>query len=174
MSKIIGTVAEVAVAWGLEPRLLNVSYLGYAYVECLRSNIETSGRSKIQAGAAYTRERRIVLNSALLARGRECDRNSTFLHECAHILADLKHGRNCRHDKRWEQMMDELGEAPLVRHRIDYISAQAHAVVTWLCENCGERYFFVRPPRRRIQDCYCRPCGPRRGQLRLDGAAELR
>lgn len=170
MSKIIGTVAEVAVAWGLEARLLNVSRLGYAYVECLRSSVEASDRSKIQAGAAYTRERRIVLNSALLLRGRERDRNATFLHECAHILADLKHGRNCRHDKRWEQMMDELGEDPVVRHRIDYISAQAHAVVTWLCDNCGERYYFVRPPKRRIQDCYCRPCGPRRGQLRLESA----
>jgi len=95
------------------------------------------------------------------------DRNSTFLHECAHILADLRFGRNCRHDKRWEQTMEMLGEPPNVRHRIDYISAKAHAVETWECGNCGEEYHFVRPPRRTVKDCYCRPCGPRRGQLRI-------
>ncbi|HLF58530.1 MAG TPA: SprT-like domain-containing protein [Alphaproteobacteria bacterium] len=170
MSKIIGSVGEVALDWGLEPCLLNVSLFGYAYVECLRSTVESSDRAKIQAGAAYTRERRVVLNAALLVRGRERDRNSTFLHECAHILADLRFGRNCRHDRRWEQVMEMLGEEPNVRHRIDYISAAAHAVETWLCDNCGERYHFVRPPRRRIKDCYCRPCGPRRGQLRIENA----
>ena len=166
-TRVLGTVAEMAVAWGVEPRLLNVSYLGYAYVECLRSTVEVSARSKIQAGAAYTSDRRIVLNAALLGLGREKDRNSTLLHECAHILADLRHGRNCRHDRRWEQMMELLGEEPNVRHRIDYISAKVHAVETWECSNCGEEYYFVRPPRRTIKDCYCRPCGPRRGQLRV-------
>lgn len=168
MSNILGTVGEMAIAWGLEPKLLNVSHLGYAYVETLRSTVETSERAKIQAGAAYTRERRIVLHRELLISGRERDRNSTFLHECAHILADLRYGRNCRHDKRWEAVMELLEEAPVVRHKIDYISAQAHAVVTWLCDNCGERYYFVRPPRRKISDCFCRPCGPRRGQLRVE------
>jgi predicted SprT family Zn-dependent metalloprotease len=168
MSDIVGTVGEVGTAWRLEDQLLNASHLGYAYVECLRSSVEASRRAKIQAGAAYTRERRIVLNAALLRPGRERDRNTTFLHECAHILADLRHGRNCRHDHRWEQMMELLGQTPVVRHRIDYISAEAHAVVTWLCGNCGERYYFVRAPRRRIQDCYCRPCGPRRGALRIE------
>ena len=168
---ILGTVSEVATAWRVQEQLLDVSHLGFAYVECLRSTVEASGRAKIQAGAAYTRERRIVLNNALLLPGRESDRNSTFLHECAHILADLKHGRNCRHDRRWEDMMAMLGQAPLVRHKIDYISARAHAVVTWMCGNCGERYYFVRPPKRKISECYCRPCGPRRGQLRLDADA---
>ena len=167
MVQILGSVGEVATEWGVEDALLNVSHLGYAYVETLRASVEVSERAKIQAGAAYTRERRIVLNGALLVPGHERDRNATFLHECAHILADLKHGRNCRHDWRWEQVMEMLGQDPVVRHKIDYISARAHAVVTWSCENCGEQYYFVRPPRRRIQDCYCRPCGPRRGQLRI-------
>lgn len=166
MTRVLGTVDEVAIAWDLGERLLRVAHLGHAYTECLRSTVEISSRSKVQAGAAYTRERRIILNAALIVPGHEADRNSTFLHECAHILADLRHGRNCRHDSRWQKVMALLGEPPLVRHHIDYISARAHAVVTWTCSNCGEEYHFVRRPRRRIQDCYCRPCGPDLGSLR--------
>jgi len=167
-TEVLGTVAELAASWRVKGRLLKAASLGYAYSECLRTTVEASRRAKIQAGAAYTGERRIVLNGALMRAGRERDRNATFLHECAHILADLKWGRNCGHDWRWEQMMELLGEDPVVRHQIDYISARAHAVVTWACGNCGERYYFVRPPRRKIRDCYCRPCGPRRGQLRIE------
>lgn len=166
MPRVLGTVDEIAIAWDLERRLLGVSHYGTGFTECLKSAVEVSNRSKVQAGAAYTRERRIVLNAALLVAGREADRNSTFLHECAHIIADLRHNRNCRHDSRWQKVMALLGEPPIVRHHIDYISARVHAVVTWSCSNCGEEYHFVRPPRRRIQDCYCRPCGPKRGSLR--------
>jgi SprT protein len=166
MPRVLGTVDEVAIAWDLGERLLRVARHERAYIECLKSTVEMSHRSKVQAGAAYTRERRLVLNAALLLPGREADRNATFLHECAHIVADLHHGRNCRHDWRWQRVMEMLGEPPIVRHHIEYISARAHAVVTWTCGNCGEEYHFVRPPRRRIQDCYCRPCGPERGSLR--------
>lgn len=141
--------------------------MGPAFREMLDCAVEISRRAKTLAGAAYTEERRIVLNVALLEKGRESDRNATFLHECAHILADLFHGRPCKHSEAWREVMKLLGETPAVRHDLSYLSRAAHAVVTWQCDNCGDEYHFVRRPRRRPSSCYCRACGPERGTLRI-------
>ena len=66
----------------------------------------------MQAGVAYTEERRIVLNAKLLEAGREADRDATFLHECAHILANRRYRARCNHDHRWKRVMEMLGEPP--------------------------------------------------------------
>ncbi len=172
MTNVLGTVAEVAKAWNLDERLECVSRIGRAYGECLRSAVEVTRRARTLAGIAYTDERRIVLNAQLLVPGREEHRDSTFLHECAHMVANVRYGCNCRHDWRWRRIMDMLGEPPEVSHTLDFLSRELHAVVTWICTACGEDYHFVRRPRRRIQDCYCRACGPDRGRLVV--AANLR
>lgn len=169
MARILGSVGEVARAWGLEARLGRAARIGRAYRECLECAVLVSHRAKLQAGAAHAEERRIVLNAALLVPGREPDRDATFLHECAHVVADLRYGRNCRHDWRWRRVMTLLGESPEVRHSLPYISPDAHAVVTWVCDGCGDAYHFVRRPRRRVEECYCRSCGPHRGRLRIVG-----
>ena len=62
-----------------------------------------------------------------------------------------------------------LGEPPEIAHELDYLSRKAKAIVTWVCEACGEEYHYVRMPRRRIEDCYCHQCGPERGRLRIAG-----
>jgi SprT protein len=128
--------------------------------------VEISQRAKTLAGAAYTEQRRIVLNAQLLHAGRERDRNSTFLHECAHVLADLSHGKACRHGRPWREIMSLLGEPAEVGHRLEYLSRKAHARISWVCVACGRKHYFVRKPRRRIEDCYCRRCGPDDGKLR--------
>ena len=161
----IGSVAEVAAAWGLSGRLARATRIGRAYEECLACSVEISPRAKVQAGVAYTRERRIVLNARLFEPGREADRDATLLHECAHIISNRRYRARCNHDERWRRVMDMLGEPAQASHRLDYLSREAHAVVAWVCRNCGEAYHFVRPPRRRVTDCYCRHCGPRQGRL---------
>ena len=166
-ARVLGSVGELAAAWGLRDRLEQASALGPAFREMLECGVEISRRAKTLAGAAYTEERRIVLNVALLEKGHESDRDATFLHECAHILADLFHGRSCKHSEAWREIMKLLGEKPAVRHELSYLSRAAHAVVTWQCENCDDEYHFVRRPRRRPSSCYCRVCGPERGQLRV-------
>ena len=138
----------------------------HAVREALDCVVEISQRAKTLAGAAYTEQRRIVLNAQLLHAGREPDRNSTFLHECAHILADLTHGKACRHGRAWREVMSLLGEPAEVGHRLEYLSRKAHARISWVCVACGRKHYFIRQPRRRIQDCYCRRCGPDDGQLR--------
>lgn len=163
----LGSVAEVAADWNLTARLARAAAIGGAYGECLDCAVEVSNRAKVQAGVAYTEERRIVLNAKLLEAGREADRDATFLHECAHILANRRYRARCNHDHRWKRVMEMLGEPPRASHRLDYLSREAHAVVAWVCRNCGEAYHFVSPPRRRVADCYCRHCGPRTGRLEV-------
>lgn len=172
----LGTVGELAEAWGLYERFeaaLQAAYADKRSVlspramrEALDCVVEISQRAKTLAGAAYTEQRRIVLNAQLLRAGREPDRDSTFLHECAHILADLTHGKACRHGRPWREVMRLLGEPAEVGHRLEYLSRKAHAKISWVCVACGRKHYFVRKPRRRIEDCYCRRCGPDQGKLR--------
>jgi len=166
-ARVLGSVRELAVDWGLSDQLERAAALGPAFREMLDCMVEISRRAKTLAGAAYTDERRIVLNVALLENGREHDRDATFLHECAHVLADLFHGRPCKHSQAWRDIMKLLGEKPAIRHDLTYLSRAAHAVVTWQCDHCGDEYHFVRRPRRRPSSCYCRTCGPKLGQLRV-------
>mgnify|MGYP003705841495 FL=1 len=162
----IGTVREMAERWGLAARLDRAASYGPAFREMLDCVVVVSRRARTLAGAAYAKERRIVLNARLLEQGCEDDRDSTFIHECAHVLADLAHNRPCRHGASWREMMRLLGEVPNVRHRIPYLSREANAKIIWRCGGCAQAYHYVRRPRRRITDCYCADCGPKNGQLR--------
>lgn len=162
----IGTVREIAEGWGLAARLDRAASYEPAFREMLDCVVVVSRRARTLAGAAYAAERRIVLNARLLEHGRERDRDSTFIHECAHVLADLAHKRSCRHGAGWREMMRLLGEAPNVRHRIPYLSREANAKIIWRCTGCAQAYHYVRRPRRRITDCYCADCGPGQGRLR--------
>tara|TARA_B100000676_G_scaffold167124_1_gene164216 strand:+ start:2665 stop:3195 length:531 start_codon:yes stop_codon:yes gene_type:complete len=162
----LGTVAEVAEEWLVADRLARAASLGAAYQDCLDSVVEADGRAAVQAGKAWPHDQRIVLHQELLKPGREEDRDSTFLHECAHILADRHYGKPCRHGPLWRATIVMLGELPTTHHEIPYLSRKAHASYIWTCVACGEEYPFVRKPRRRIRDCYCRHCGPDRGVLK--------
>ena len=167
----LGTVGEVAEAWGLLARLRRATADNPAFADVIDSMVEVSRRAKTLAGTAYAEQRRIVLNAALLQPGREADRNATFLHECAHLIADLATGRRNRHGPVWRDVMALLGEPAVVTHNLPYLSRAAHAAVTWICTACGTEHHFVRRPRRRIRDCYCRTCGPARGRLSVKRAA---
>jgi predicted SprT family Zn-dependent metalloprotease len=161
----LGRVEEVVARWGLAERLARARHFGAAYEACLACRVETSARGKLHAGKAYITDRRIVLHRELMPEGRESDRDSTFLHECAHILADLHYGKPCKHGPLWRATMVMLGELPTVHHDIPYLSRNAHAAIVWRCVTCGELYHFVRKPRRRIQDCRCSTCGQEAGRL---------
>ena len=162
---MLGTVGDVADDWGLTERLRRTATMGPAFFVVIGSAVEISRRAKTLAGAAYAEQRRIVLNAKLLAPGRKADRNATFLHECAHLIADLATGRRNHHGPRWREVMAMLDEPAEVTHDLDYLSRMANAVVTWVCSGCAAEHHFVRRPRRRIEDCYCRKCGPDAGRL---------
>ena len=161
----LGLVKELADEWNLFSYLKFAIVLGLPYQELLECKVNISRRAKTLAGIAYISDRRIVLNSALLRPGREKDRDETFLHECAHILADLHHGYPCKHGKIWKEMMELLGQKPEARHNLPYLSREAHAVAIWKCRRCNQKYHFVRRPRRKLNNSYCRYCGPKLGIL---------
>ena len=161
----LGTVADLARDWGLEARLQRASHMGQAYIDCLDSDVHADGRAMVMAGKALPCDKRIVLHAELLKDGREVDRDATFLHECAHVIADRRYGRACKHGPLWRATIVTLGELPVAHHDIPYLSRDAHAKVIWRCTSCGETYPFVRKPKRRIRDCFCRHCGEIRGIL---------
>ena len=162
----IGLVGELAEKWKLLGYLEFAIVLGEPYQELLECTVNISKRAKTRAGIAYISDRKIVLNAALLKPGREKDRDDTFLHECAHILADLYHGYPCKHGKLWKEMMELLSQKPETRHNLTYLSREAHAVTIWKCTRCNQKYHFVRRPRRKINNSYCRYCGPKLGVLK--------
>ena len=161
----LGTVAELVAAWRLGPAIAGAAGYGAAYEAALGCRVAASRRARTMAGAAHPETHRIVLNAALLLPGREAERDATLLHECAHVIADLDAGRRCHHGPRWRAVMRALGQPPLARHAIPYLSRAAHAVVVWVCTGCGREHPFVRRPRRPIEACRCRRCGPERGRL---------
>lgn len=167
MAETLGTVSELARSWRIGRRLGRASIYGRAHERCLDCTVEVSDRAKTIAGTAFTRDKRIVLNARLFRPGREADRNATLLHECAHIIANYHKRRDCGHGAGWREVMETLGEPADRCHIIRYLSPKAHAIVTWLCEGCGEEYHFVRRPRRRPEHCWCATCGPRHGRLAL-------
>ena len=174
MPENIGTVAELARAWKLTRRLARAASYGPALAVCFDCTVEVSGRAKTVAGTAFTRDRRIVLNGALLREGREDDRDSTLLHECAHVIANLHRRRDCGHGEAWRHVMDAIGEPPERCHNIAYLSAKRHATVTWVCQGCGVEYHFVRRPRRKLENCWCSRCGPGEGRLAVKRVARGR
>jgi SprT protein len=167
MAEELGSVGELARAWRLKSRLGRAAIYGRALERCLTGSVEVSERSKTIAGTAFTEDRRIVLNAQLFRVGREADRNATFLHECAHIIANCHKRRDCGHGAIWREVMATIGEPADRCHNIRYLSPKAHAIVTWQCRGCGLEYHFVRRPRRRPENCWCAHCGPRQGRLAL-------
>ena len=161
----IGTVRELSQAWGLDPKLARAQFMGEAFRDCLDSIVVLARRSVVTAGHALPFRQRIALHPALLQPGRECDRNATFLHECAHVLTDRDAGRRCNHGPSWYSTMAVLGEPAEVRHAYPYLSRANHAKWLWVCTSCGHEYPFVARPRRKIDDCHCHLCGLDRGRL---------
>lgn len=70
-AQCLGTVAFVAARWGVLDRLARAATLTDAYEETLAATVEVSRRAKTRAGAAYSQQRRIVLNRELLHPGRD-------------------------------------------------------------------------------------------------------
>lgn len=169
----LGSVAGLAARWQLlDGRLDGAAALTRGFAACMAANVSAGRRMRTRAGSAWPGRRLIMLHPDLLRPGHEVDRDQTFLHECAHLIADLEHGRPCGHDARWRAVMLAIGEVPATTHRIDYLQAAAQARVIWRCTGCGRDHAFVRRPRRALRSCHCRACGPERGRLiEIDPAA---
>ena len=76
----------MAERWGLAGQLARAAEFEPAFREMLDCAVLSSRRARTLAGAAYAKERRIVLNARLLEQGRESDRDSfTNVPMCSQI-----------------------------------------------------------------------------------------
>lgn len=121
-------------------------------------------KGTIRAGAATRRGKIIELNSKLFTIGTKQDVRETFLHETAHILADLYYSRDCNHNWRWVRMARLLGDTGDRCHDYDYLIAERKPrSLTYVCTICNQVYHRAkRMNTRRLR------CGRCRGELRLE------
>jgi SprT protein len=106
-----------------------------------------------------TGEEHIELNAELLVPGREKERNDTFLHEVAHLIAGIK----AQHGLAWKRAAMRLGAKPVTCHNLPFLVAKAQpkrAVAR--CTRCGHTWFQARVVKRwRWETRIHRRCGGR-------------
>ena len=111
---------------------------------------------RVSAGQAFYRDGMIGLSRLLLT---DEDRlKDTLVHEYAHLLAVVRHGRKAaNHGPHWQRAMKDLGAEPTVRHRYEVVRNSRRSEVVYRCERCGASIVKARrlPRRRRYvhRDC---------------------
>lgn len=88
----------------------------------------------------------IGLSTRLWERAPEAERRKTTLHELAHIVANIRYGGSQGHNKRWKQVMVELGETPDRCHSVSVAGLrQAQARFLLTCpKSCGWSYTLAK------------------------------
>jgi predicted SprT family Zn-dependent metalloprotease len=111
---------------------------------------------RVTAGMAYYRSRTIGLSSIVLKE--ETSLRETLIHEYAHLLAFYRRGeRGKGHGEPWRQAMQDLGQAPRVRHSYEVSRNKARQQVDYQCLKCGATIMRKRrlPGRRRYIHAVC-------------------
>lgn len=134
--------------------------------------VELSNRMVSCGGRAFTRTMTMNGNRSTLAvkitinaRLHELNPGNlrqTYLHELAHIAANLLHNDNCRHDERWAAVMKVLGLSPDKYHKMDCSSlrkARERRLHKWQCVSCGRGYMVTTRMHNRVlrgsARCHC-------------------
>lgn len=115
--------------------------------------VELSNRMVSCGGRAYTRT--VSLNGnrstsavkiTINARLHELNHGNlrqTYLHELAHIAANLLNNANCAHDYRWVAVMQAMGLSPDKYHKMDCSSlrkARERRLHQYKCLKCSRGY----------------------------------
>jgi SprT protein len=82
----------------------------------------------------------------------------TLVHEYAHLLAYVRHGRKgVGHGPPWKQAMTDLGAPPKVRHNYEVQRNERRQEVAYQCQKCGALLMRSRklPKRRRYVHINC-------------------
>lgn len=138
---------------GLELRAREV-LRSFEFNERLR--VEWNARLKSCAGRADFRARLISLNPRLHDYPDEIE--GTFLHELAHILAQLRAGRRriSPHGSEWRQACRDLGIANEKRcHNLPFAITERIRHFLYKCPNCAEIFPRVRKIRRVVACLAC-------------------
>lgn len=115
--------------------------------------VELSNRMVSCGGRAYTRtvtscgnRTTSAVKITINARLHELNPGNlrqTYLHELAHIAANLLNNANCAHDYRWVAVMQVMGLSPDKYHKMDCSSlrkARERRLHRHACLKCGREY----------------------------------
>lgn len=101
-----------------------------------------STRTITTSGIRTTLAVKITIN-ARLHELNQGNLKQTYLHELAHIAANLLHNGNCKHDHRWAAVMAVMGLSPDKYHKMDCSSlrkARERRLHKYKCNKCGHGY----------------------------------
>ncbi len=178
MARTIGTAGDVAFAWGLSGAVAGALRTCRPHDADIRdalacTEVLVNGRLTTTAGQAQMWPPLIHLNPSILDPGHEADRDATFLHEVAHIVADRWHLLASRrsdgiHGRTWRRIMRNMGQDPVSNHDIAVLKARrAKPVLTYKCRACGQEFDRARAvPRDHV-------CGRCHGELVLVRKREI-
>jgi predicted SprT family Zn-dependent metalloprotease len=108
--------------------------------------VEICPRMRSVGGWAMTNFTRgtgtIRLNYRLLGRNTAADIRSVYIHELAHIVANLAHGRQMHHTKGWKRIAVALGDTGERCHRMDTTGLKRKVARDYLFAcRCREYHF---------------------------------
>jgi predicted SprT family Zn-dependent metalloprotease len=117
-------------------------------------------RRKRDLGICYAPHRgrpgRIELSIYFVHKNSEAEIRDTILHEIAHALVGQEHG----HDNVWKAKCMEIGATPKRCGKAEMPMGNWRAT----CPGCQTKFHRHRRPKR-MTGCYCRACGPTKGQI---------
>lgn len=108
---------------------------------------------------------RIKINARLHAENPQ-ELAKTYLHELAHVLANLSTGKNEGHGRKWAQMMEILGLPAERCHSMDVSNFKREVKrFTWACDACNKQYKLTPYKHNAQMDRNRYSCGVCRGKL---------
>jgi len=119
-------------------------------------------RNTPAAGRANMGTMQIWLHDKMFTDGEPEHIKATFLHELAHILAELfyrttRHDR-CHHDWRWKKMARAIGDDAGRCHSYPYLTRKTQErKQIYICQSCGNEYPMARKLKHdgRFHHCRC-------------------
>lgn len=127
-----------------------------AFKALLTYQVEFFTRQTGYAGFANHTRKLIELNSKLQLHPE--DIKSTFLHECAHVIADRKWHTNCRHNRRWKWVARILGDSGKRYHSFPYITRTRRAKKHHYRCGCAAGHSTTRPLKYEGHTHRCKAC----------------
>jgi len=124
-----------------------------------RVRIAYDRRLRTSAGIAHLDDRRVALNPRLLGEN-PAELVPTLVHELAHIVVYMRHGRVRPHGREFRGLMDAVNMPAHATHSLsaDHLRAKRRRYLyLHRCRGCG--YSFISRKVRR--NYYCIACGPK-------------
>lgn len=136
---------------GIEKITLNQEYKDTVKDALCLWRMATISKTAYIAGRCCPSKKVIQLHNELLKPGREDDRDTTLLHEIAHLLVDFFWGRilsrkPSAHGKEWKYVTKLIGGTPARCHKFEYFNElkKAKANHKYVCMDCGWECFTTR------------------------------